>query len=335
METEQQSQQPVITDEFEKRLLEEEKQFAEESSPTPAQKAEGDEEEKPAETPAEETPKQPEGEKPKEEESKPKEDKPIEEDGKPKSKFAKEKERQKTQWDLINEQKAVNQKHADALKAREQAIAERERSIQLQIEEAKRAQQKPKFTKSQYLEHAKNLRTQASKLEDEGNFDDAAEKTALAKLAEKAASEAPETVPVDDGKPDAQIIEAQRNSWNTVVEEIPEVGQKGTALNQFFLQEVNRIAKEQPELAKLPNFPRLLAHYCQGQLAIQATKLLHDKLQESEKQSETLKKRVKELEAATSPSGGSRLGGRLGVGSFEELSEEEEERQLRADLSRS
>lgn len=171
-------------------------------SATPAQ---------PAPEPAKETPAQP-------PETPPKDGAPATKDQqaeKQVSQFAKDQVRREKSWQALNERKAEFEKLETAHK-QEREMFEQQRKT-FEAERAKASQ--PKYKPEDYETHAAQLDKRAELLEKAGEFDDAAEAKALAKLARKNAAELranpPQPAPdaAATAKKEEDAFKAQQKEW--------------------------------------------------------------------------------------------------------------------------
>lgn len=200
-------------------------------------------------------------------------DKPTEtpEPEKAKSRYAKELERQERSWKAINERKAE-------LEKREAELARREAELQAKATAA------PKYTAEQY-ERAADV------FEQQGKYD----------LAEAAREEAKRLRENPRADAEAQARQAALEhkqgleaSWARVKAEMPEALDKSHPFNKALMEFI----KAEPGVMDYPNGPYLAAQYVK-------VKLSADEAGKWKSEAETLRAKVRELEArVTVPGGG-------------------------------
>lgn len=236
-----------------------------------------------------------------------KDPKPKEEE-KPLSNYEKAKaaakEREARAWKKINEEK---ERLAQA--ARE--LEDRQRDT---------AQPASRYSADDYRASAERWETEADKLEAEGEFEKADEKRNLARLALKQAETlAKQGTPPTKAETDheTKLRLAQKAALQRAREEMPELTQKGSPLNEA----VVGLLRANPGLLDTAEGPYWAAKYAQAES--QASRVPDLEAEVSE-----FKAKIKELEEATSVGGASGPTAQPAQKAFEEMTLEEQEREL-------
>lgn len=227
-------------------------------------------------------------------------------DSKPKSRFAKAQERLHGGWEQLNTSKAAIKAEQDVWqKQRDAEKAELQR--QREEFESQRSQAEGKFTPDQYDAAAK-------KFEAEGKLD-------LADLAKAKAEELRRNPP---GKPgDRQ--EAARKEWALKAgKDFPELAKDNSPLQVRVAQLLN----EEADFKSHPKGIYVAARIANLEAQAAQSKTLKETVAAKDKELETLKAKVTELEQQTAPGGGNGVT-RLPAGkTFEQMSGEEQLQQL-------
>lgn len=224
-------------------------------------------------------------------------DKTVPADPPKQSAYAKEVERRDKSWKTLNAEKEAFAKAQAEFQAQRQ-----------QFEQSRKAAAKPAYTPEQYD-------AAAAKFEGEGKYDLAEAARAEAKRLRESPSEADQARAAQS---QAQLEAAQKQSFAKARQEFPEVGQKGSPLHTALME----FLKEEPGVLDHPNGVYIASVFVKNRLeAARVPDLV--------KENDSLKSRVKELEAlVTIPGGGP---GKLPAPkSFEEMSLKEMEAELDA-----
>jgi len=249
--------------------------------------------------------------------------------GKAKTAYEKAKERQAKAWQKLEAEKAQ-------VREQQRILEERERGLQNgQGGQGDPSQTQGRYSKSEYESYAKNAREEAEQLEQDGKFEEADRKRALASMADERAREAPEQAAQPEKGGDAtdgggrQLTAArqaefnrkQRESWERAKSEIPDLADKDSET----ARELREVLQESPSVFQIPEGPYMAAQYVSKRREAARVPGL-------EQENKTLKARVQELEEATSPGGGGTPPGQQPAASFEQKSIDEQESELRQEL---
>lgn len=213
------------------------------------------------------------------------------------SRYAKEMARQERSWKAINERKS-------ALDQREAELAKREAEM---VRRAAQSEgERPRYTAEQY-ERA------AAKFEADGKYD-------LAEAAREKAKELKANPQADaqarQGQASARQQQALDASWAKVKADMPEALDKSHPFNAALRDFIAR----EPDVLGHPNGPYLAAQFVRAQLAAAQAEGWR-------KEVETLRAKVKELEAQTTVPGGG-LNRTPRIKEFHEMSSEEQAAEL-------
>ena len=273
--------------------------------------------------------------------------KPVEkpaDDGKPKSKFAADKERLDKTWKSVNEQKTQLTAKEQALQQREQLLAQREQKAQVA-----EARAKNNFTPEQYLQAGQNklqsaeslaiqadgLDRRAEQLEQAGNYADAAKLQAQAKaIREQSSGE--------------RVLAKQMQDMAEHLKKNPDptIEQHKATLEQHKRHYLLEAAKRWPDVAVANSeFQKTMAAHLQAAAQqgldpaenpaifyhvarLTAAESAAARVPDLEKKLGAANARLKELEALTNPGGGQ--GSAQTQPAARELSDAEEEQSLRS-----
>lgn len=235
------------------------------------------------------------------------------------SEYDKAKARQNKQWEKIQAEKEALRKEREELEKSKVAPVQTEPPAQ-----------RDKYTAKDYAEAADRWELNAFKLEDAGKYDEAAKNRHLAELARNSATEA---LKIEQARVSASPPEVQKQQmevWEKTKAEFPELVKKGSPLNVA----TEKFVRENPEVLRYAQGPRIAAVFCQAELTAARVPGLNQEVEAKTKEIEQLKTKVKELESLTSlPDGGSPASPPSGPRSFEELTMDEMEASLKAEMA--
>ena len=201
------------------------------------------------------------------------------------SRFEKEKQRAKTQWDEIKAEK-------DKLAA-ERAEIER-RKAEIEATRKQESAQEPQFTSEDYTKFADLSEAEATKLEADGKYEEADQKRALARLARQNADAAQHQARQPSEMTVEQLEHAWRKSYVTAAQEIPELTEKDSPMRSGLIGGLKVLGLDHPDV------PAMGAKFLKAALEAGGyTKRLADMTEENNR----LTARLKELEQATSLNG--------------------------------
>ena len=273
-------------------------------------------------------------------------------EAKGKSEFAKNAERLDKTWKAVNEQKSKLAEQDAQLKAREQAIAQREQKIQLDAVRAK-----SKFTPEQYeatatdrLNSAEQLVLQAKGLDKQAEEMEAAGEYGKAELAKQKAQDLREQAAGE--KYSAKQLKSMAENLRKNPE--PTLQQHQATMEQHKKHYLLEAAKVWPDVAKEGSeFQKQMAAHLQAAsqsgldanenpvlfyhvARLTAAETAAARVPGLEKELGAAKARVKELESLTAPSGGITVAHKSesAPADFSKLTLEQQEAQLRLDNKR-
>jgi hypothetical protein len=229
------------------------------------------------------------------------------------SRFAKAQERLEKTWEAVNKRKGD-------LDAQTQAIEQQRLTLerdQAQFEAIRRQAEQPQATPDQALHAAQlrrrdadALRMQAKRAEDAGRFEEAQRLNKQADKAESLADELGEyagqlrTNPPVSMQQRQQQFEQARKQWTLeACNAFPELGKNGSRLQQVVARHLNGVAKQDPHLLVHPSLIYHVARLADAQIKANDLEAAAARVPVLEKAAESLRARIKDLEAETTPAG--------------------------------
>jgi hypothetical protein len=237
------------------------------------------------------------------------------------SRYAKAQERLEKTWEGVNKRKGDLDAQAQQLEQQRQTL-ERDRA---QFEAVRRQAEQPQATPEQAVQAAQArrrdadaLRMQAKRADDAGRFDEAQR---LNKQADKAESLADElgsyaeelrkNPPVSMQQRQQQFEQARKQWTMEACNAFPDLAKNGSRLQQVVAQHLDAMAKQDPQLLVHPSLIYHVARLADAQTRVADLQSVAARVPVLEKEAESLRARIKELEAETTPAGNggvSRLG---------------------------
>jgi hypothetical protein len=231
-----------------------------------------------------------------------------------KTRYAKAQERLEKTWESVNKRKGELDAQTQAVEQQRLAL-ERDKA---QFEAVRRQADQPAATPEQALQAAQlrrrdadALRMQAKRAADAGRID---ESQRLNKQADKAESLSDElsdyaeqlrkNPPVSMQQRQQQFEQARKEWTFEACNAFPELGTNGSRLQQVVAQHFNALAKQDPQLLVHPSLIYHVARLGDAQIKAADLEAVAARVPVLEKEAESLRARIKELEAATTPAGG-------------------------------
>ena len=230
-----------------------------------------------------------------------------------KTRYAKAQERLDKTWEVVNKRKTELDSQATSLE-QQRLTLDRDKA---QFEAIRRQAEQPSVTPEQALQASQQrrrdadaLRMQAKRAEDAGRFDEAQR---LNKQADKAESLADELTdyseqlrknpPVSMQQRQQQFEQARKQWTLEACNAFPDLGTHGSRLQQVVAQHLNALAKQDPQLMVHPSLIYHVARLADAQIKVTDLQTVAARVPGLEKEAESLRARIKELEAATTPAG--------------------------------
>ena len=228
-----------------------------------------------------------------------------------KSRYAKAQERLEKTWESVNKRKGELDAQAQSIEQQRLAL-ERDKA---QFEVVRRQADQPSATPEQALQAAQlrrrdadALRMQAKRAADAGRID---ESQRLNKQADKAESLAEEmsdyaeqlrkNPPVSMQQRQQQFEQARKDWTLEACNAFPELGKNGSRLQQVVAQHMNALAKQDPQLLVHPSLVYHVARLGDAQIKAADLEAAAARVPVLEKEAESLRARIQELEASTTP----------------------------------
>jgi chromosome segregation ATPase len=228
-----------------------------------------------------------------------------------KSRFTKAQERLEKTWESVNKRKSDLDAKAASLE-QQRLTFERDKA---QLEAVRRQAEQPQATPEQALQAAQlrrrdadALRMQASRATEAGRFDEAQR---LNKQADKAESLADElgayaeelrkNPPVSMHQRQQQFEQARKHWTVEACNAYPDLGKNGSRLQQVVAQHLNSLAKQDPQLLVHPSLIYHVARLADAQIKVTDLEAVAARVPVLQKETESLRARIKELEAETTP----------------------------------
>lgn len=238
-----------------------------------------------------------------------------------KSRYAKSQERLTRTWEQVNADRAAVTAEKTRLETERTDFARK----QAEFQAIQRAAEQPQFKVEDYTNAAQqnrqladHRRAEAKRLEDGGKY---AEAEKLNKLAAKNDAIAEELIehaeklaknPPAGFAQRAQQFETARKAWTVhAAKEHPDLAKDGSEFQQGVAAHLNALTKQDPQLAVHPSMIYHVSRMVAVQLAAKAAQADAARVPGLVKEAESLRAKVKELEALTAPAsagGVSRLG---------------------------
>jgi hypothetical protein len=242
----------------------------------------------------------------------------------PRSRYAKAKERLEKTWEAVNKRKGELDSQAQQI---EQQRLDLERD-KAQFEAVRRQAEQPQATPEQALQamqlrrrDADALRMQAKRSEEAGRIDEAHRLNKQADRADGLADDLAEYAeqlrknPPLSMQQRQQQFEQARKQWTLeACNAFPELGKSGSALQQVVARHLNALAKQDPHLLAHPSLIYHVARLADTEIKAAGLETAAARVPVLEKETESLRARIKELEASVTPAAGGgvpRLDGEL------------------------
>jgi hypothetical protein len=231
-----------------------------------------------------------------------------------KSRYTKAQERLEKTWEAVNKRKGDLDAQAQAIEQQRLAF-ERDKA---QFEVVRHQADQPQATPDQALQAAQfrrrdadALRMQARRAEEAGRLDEAQR---LNKQADKAESLSDELAdyaeqlrknpPVSTQQRQQQFEQARKQWTIEACNAFPELGKNGSRLQQVVAGHLNALGKQDPQLLVHPSLIYHVARLADAQVKVLDLEAAAARVPVLEKETESLRARIKELEADTTPAGG-------------------------------
>ena len=229
-----------------------------------------------------------------------------------KSRYAKAQERLEKTWESVNKRKSELDTQAQQIE-QQRLTLEREKA---QFEAIRRQAEEPhtpeKALHASQLrrQSADALRMQAKRAEDAGRFEEAQRLNKQADRAESLADEMAEYAehlrknPPLSMQQRQQQFEQARKEWTIeACKAFPELGTNGSRLQQVVAQHLKALQKADPQLLVHPSLIYHVTRLSDAQIKLADVQAVAARVPVLEKEAESLRARIKELEAATTPAG--------------------------------
>lgn len=238
------------------------------------------------------------------------------------SRYAKAQERLEKTWEAVNKRKGELDSQAQAIE-QQRLTLERDKA---QFEAIRRQAEQQQATPEQAAQAAQArrrdadaLRMQARRAEEAGRSDEAQRLNKQADKADALADDLAEYAgqlrqnPPVSMQQRAQQFEQARKQWTVeACNAFPDLAKNGSRLQQVVAQHLNALAKQDPQLLVHPSLIYHVARLADAQTKVADLETVAARVPVLEKETESLRARIKELEAETTPAangGVSRLGG--------------------------
>lgn len=232
----------------------------------------------------------------------------------PRSRYAKAKERLEKTWEAVNKRKGELDSQAQQI---EQQRLDLERD-KAQFEAVRRQAEQPQATPEQALQamqlrrrDADALRMQAKRSEEAGRIDEAHRLNKQADRADGLADDLAEYAeqlrknPPLSMQQRQQQFEQARKQWTLeACNAFPELGKSGSALQQVVARHLNALAKQDPHLLAHPSLIYHVARLADAEIKAAGLETAAARVPVLEKETESLRARIKELEASVTPAAG-------------------------------
>jgi hypothetical protein len=228
-----------------------------------------------------------------------------------KSRFTKAQDRLEKTWEAVNKRKGDLDAHAQEID-QQRLTLERDKA---QFEAIRRQAEQPQATPDQALQAAQlrrrdadALRMQAKRAETAGRFDEAQRLNKQADKADSLADELGSYAEELRRNPPASMQQRQqqfdqaRKQWTLeACNAYPELGKNGSRLQQVVAQHLNVLSKQDPQLLVHPSMIYHVARLADAQIKATDLGAAAARVPVLEKEAESLRARIKELEASTTP----------------------------------
>jgi hypothetical protein len=228
-----------------------------------------------------------------------------------KSRYAKAQERLEKTWEAVNKRKGDLDAQAQQIEQQRQAL-ERDKA---QLEVVRRQAEQPQATPEQAVQAAQArrrdadaLRMQAKRADDAGRFEEAQRLNKQADKAESLADDLAEYAeqlrknpPVSMQQRQQQFEQARKQWTIEACNAFPDLGKNGSRLQQVVAQHLNALGKQDPQLLVHPSLIYHVARLADAQIKVADLEAVAARVPGLEKEAESLRARIKELEADTTP----------------------------------
>ncbi len=231
-----------------------------------------------------------------------------------KSRYAKSQERLTKTWDAVNAEKLALTGERTKFDAERAELGRKQAEFQAIQKQAEQPQYKPEdylSAAAQKRQLADHQRAEAARLEDAGKFPqaEALRKTAAKNeaIGEDLAEHAEELRknPPKGFAERSQQFEQARRAWTLeAAKQNPDLAKDGSPFQQMVAGMLNNLAKSDPQLMAQPSVIYHVAQMAAVQLEAKASKAEAARVPGLEKEAESLRAKVKELEALTTPTAG-------------------------------